>query len=411
MSGRNEDKFGYKKTRVGWIPEEWDAIPLGSAIRRSEYGLSVRPSEGGTTPLLRMGNIGEGRITYNNLAYVELPDNALAKYSVHKDDLLFNRTNSLEHVGKVGIVDNPRPAVFASYLVRFKLRTSVCFPPFANYFFDSAQSRNRLQSLATPGVCQYNINQSELQRQFILPLPPLPEQKKIAEILSTWDEAIEQTRALVDAKKKRKQALMQQLLTGTSRLPGFKGPWEKYHLGDLFEERKEFNVGHLPLLAITGRRGVVPALEIERKDSSSGDKSKHKYIVPDDIGYNTMRMWQGVSAVSDLEGIVSPAYTICIPKKEINVRFMGYLFKLPAMIHLFWRYSQGLVSDTLNLTFHNFAQIAVNVASLDEQGAIAAVLETADDEVAVLKEKLIALEKQKRGLMQKLVTGELRVKV
>ena len=111
-----------------------------------------------------------------------------------------------------------------------------------------------------------------------------------------------------------------------------------------------------------------------------------------------MRMWQGVSAVSDLKGIVSPAYTICIPKQTVNARFMGYFFKFPFVINLFGRYSQGLVADTLNLKYHNFAQIKIAIPELKEQRAIAAILQTADNEIYQLGEKLKALEKQKKGL-------------
>jgi type I restriction enzyme S subunit len=260
-------------------------------------------------------------------------------------------------------------------------------------------------------VGQHNINQSELQKQFIVPLPPLPEQNKIADILCIWDEAIEQSRKLINAKKRRKKALMQQLLTGRKRLPGFEEKWKELTLGDLFDERTECNNHHLPLLAITGSRGVILASEIERKDSSAVDKSRYKRIAPGDIGYNTMRMWQGVSAVSKLEGIVSPAYTICIPTDTVDVRFMGYLFKFMPIVNLFRRYSQGLVDDTLNLKFHNFVQIKVRIPILREQRRICEILSTADGEIKDLAEKLSALEKQKRGLMQKLLTGEVRVKL
>lgn len=124
-----------------------------------------------------------------------------------------------------------------------------------------------------------------------------------------------------------------------------------------------------------------------------------------------MRMWQGVSAVSTLEGIVSPAYTICIPKNKVDIDFMGYFFKFPRIINLFWRYSQGLVGDTLNLKYNNFSQIKVVIPAFEEQPRIAQVISTTDNEKNQLERKLNSLEKQKRGLMQKLLTGEIRVKV
>jgi type I restriction enzyme S subunit len=202
---------------------------------------------------------------------------------------------------------------------------------------------------------------------------------------------------------------MQKLLTGKRRLPGFGDKWRICRLGELFDERCEVDADHLPLLAITGTRGIIPASEIERKDSSSENKTRYKVIRSGDIGYNTMRMWQGVSAVSSLEGIVSPAYTICIPKASVNAMFMGYFFKYQPMVHLFWRHSQGMVDDTLSLKYHNFARISVLVPDKSEQCAIADVLATADREIASLEAKFTALKEQKKGLMQKLLTREIRV--
>ena len=123
----------------------------------------------------------------------------------------------------------------------------------------------------------------------------------------------------------------------------------------------------------------------------------------------TSELWQGVSAVSSLEGIVSPAYTICIPQNIVDIGFMGYFFKFPTVINLFWRYSQGLAGDTLNLKYNNFSKIKVIIPGIEEQRRIAQVFSAADNEINQLEKKLKALEKQKRGLMQKLLTGEVRV--
>jgi type I restriction enzyme S subunit len=282
---------------------------------------------------------------------------------------------------------------------------------FAYYFFKSKPILHRLKSYS------FGITGDRLRLYYkdfasiLVSLPPFPEQKKIAEILSSWEEAIEQTRNLIEAKRRRKKALMQQLLTGKRRLAGFNNKWKEFALGKLFNERVEPNNHHLPLLAITGNRGIIPAEEIDRRDSSSADKSRYKKIMPGDIGYNTMRMGQGVSAVSKLEGIVSPAYTVCIPKDDVDADFMGYLFKYPPIIHLFWRHSQGLVSDTLNLKFPHFAKVKVRIPSIVEQRSIVNVLSDSDREILIHEKKLSALEKQKRGLMQKLLTGEIRVKI
>ena len=225
------------------------------------------------------------------------------------------------------------------------------------------------------------ISKGEFE-DFPATLPPLPEQQKIADILGTWDEALEKLDALIAAKARRKQALMQQLLTGHRRLPGFSKPWVKSKLGELFLNRTENNRLDLPLLSITADQGVVSRDSLTKRDTSSEDKSKYLRIAPGDIGYNTMRMWQGVSALSSLEGIVSPAYTILTPTDRIDGKFAAHFFKLPHTISFFHRYSQGLVDDTLNLKFPAFAVIEVTVPTdVSEQRAIAAVLDTADAEL------------------------------
>lgn len=225
-------------------------------------------------------------------------------------------------------------------------------------------------------------------------------------MLSTWDTAINEIERLIAAKEDAKKGLMQQLLTGRNRLEEFNKQWREFHLGDLFVERTERGNDHLPLLSITRDEGVIPREDVDRKDTSSEDKSKYLRICPGDIGYNTMRMWQGVSALSPYEGIVSPAYTIVTPKEGVDGKFMAYLFKLPKVVHLFYRYSQGLTSDTWNLKFRHFREIKVTIPPIDEQKAIAAVLECCDTELSLLRKKLQAFRKQKRGLMQKLLTGE-----
>ncbi len=242
-------------------------------------------------------------------------------------------------------------------------------------------------------------------------VPSLPEQKAIASLLSVWDEAIEKTERLIKAKEKFKKHLMKKLLTGKLRNQCFSKKWKEFFLGELFKERKETRFNTLPLLSITKENGVIPREEVERIDTSNKDKSKYLRICPGDIGYNTMRMWQGVSALSELEGIVSPAYTICTPNSLVDGKFMSYLFKLPKTIHLFYRYSQGLTSDTWNLKFHNFAKIKVTIPEKSEQIAISEILQTYDHEIKLLRNKLELLKAQKRGLMQKLLTGKWRVRV
>ncbi len=413
MSKRNENRPGYKKTKVGWIPEEWKTACLCDIANVLFSNVDKKTNSNENDVLL----CNYTDVYYNehitseiNFMRATASDREIDKYRLQNGDVLITKdSETKDDIAVSAIVREEISNLLCGYhLAIIRPYINKLSGEYLNKIFDLHTIRHYFGILAN-GVTRFGLTLNSVNSSLI-PLPSLPEQKRIAVILTTWDEFIDQMRKLIDAKKRRKKAYMQQLLTGKKRLPGFNESWEEYRLGKLFDERREVNCNHLPLLAITGARGVIPATEIERKDSSSEDKSRYKRIALGDIGYNTMRMWQGVSAVPDLEGIVSPAYTICIPKENVDVRFMGYFFKFPPTVNLFRRFSQGLVNDTLNLKFHNFVQIKVKIPYRYEQQAISKVLCIVDDEIKKLEMKLAAIEKQKRGLMQKLLTGEVRVK-
>jgi len=389
----------------------WPVVPIGKVIISTQYGLSVSSDADGNIPIVGMKDIQGGRVLIDHAIRVALPDEESEDYRLKKGDILINRTNSPDLVGKTGLVLEDQNAVFASYLVRIKINESQAEPAFITYCMNSEAGQRQMRTLSTRAISQANINPSTFKKHFHIPLPPLDAQHEIATILCTWDTAIEKTTRLIVGKENQKKSIMQALLTAKRRSKGFRKSWSEFHLGELFSERSESASGHLPLLSITRGEGVIPRNDGDRKDTSSEDKSKYLRICPRDIGYNTMRMWQGVSALSSLEGIISPAYTVCTPKKGVDGQFMAYLFKLPHTINLFYRYSQGLTSDTWNLKFHHFKGIKVKIPELDEQRAIAKVLKACDEEIKLLKKQTEAYRKQKRGLMQKLLTGQWRIKV
>jgi type I restriction enzyme S subunit len=399
MADPNANRPGYKHTKVGWIPEEWSCTPLGELFtQRTTMGEPGLPVLSVTMDQGLVPRASLDRKMAPNIA----PENSLL---VEPGDIAYNMMRMWQ--GSVAVVQT-RGVVSPAYVV---CRPCKAVDPWLMlYQFKSQRGLYRLWAYS------YGITGDRLRLYFpdfglvSIPLPPLPEQQKIAEILSTWDDAIEQTRALIAAKQQQKKALMQQLLTGKRRLPGFEGEWTRRRLQNVLTERRETGGNDLELLAITGNRGIIPASEIDRKDSSNVDKNRYKVIRVGDLGYNTMRMWQGVNAISALEGIVSPAYTIATPDSCQHGPFLKHYFKFQPVVYQFYRYSQGLVSDTWNLKFHHFAEILLPFPELAEQRAIAAVLDTADRELKSLQDKLAALKEQKKGLMQKLLTGQVRVK-
>jgi type I restriction enzyme S subunit len=328
-----------------------------------------------------------------------------------ENDIIFVRSNgNRDLIGRSLYIKNLQERVTHSgFTIRLRFTHPNTFAPFFIHLLKSEFVRIELSHFGS-GTNISNLSQETL-RKVRVPLPPLPEQRKIAEILSTWDEAIALTEWVIASKQQLKKGLMQQLLSGKKRFPEFGGKeWHTFQLGDVFSERTETGYENFPLLSITDD-GITYRDDLARRDTSSDDKSKYLRICPGDIGYNTMRMWQGRSALSKFEGIVSPAYTILIPSDSISARFMAYFFKYPPIIHKFFRYSQGLVSDTLSLKYQIFSKIQVKIPDLSEQEKIADLLELCDNEISLFKQKSKALQQQKKGLMQKLLTGEVRVKI
>ena len=162
----------------------------------------------------------------------------------------------------------------------------------------------------------------------------------------------------------------------------FSYSWEQRKLGDCFEERQErSSIGELISVTING--GIKKFDELGRHDNSSEDKSHYKCVKSGDIAYNSMRMWQGASGYSPYSGILSPAYTVIIPRNSISSRFFAFVFKQQQMIHLFQVHSQGITSDTWNLKYPAFSEIETTLPKLAEQKKIASFFERIDSLVTL----------------------------
>jgi type I restriction enzyme S subunit len=402
-----------KHTPAGEIPVEWDCRKLRS-VAEIQTGLSMSAlrsvEEPVELPYLRVANVQDGHFDLSEVKTVRVSRADFDRYLLQPEDVLLTEGGDFDKLGRGHVWHGDiSPCLHQNHVFAVRVDRSKLLPLFLAAFTASPGGRRYFLSCAKQTTNLASINSTQL-KALPVPLPPLPEQRKIAEILSTWDRAVEQTEKLIAAKERLKKGLMQRLLTGQLRFPEFEAPpWRTCRLGSLFRERKEAGRDDLPLLSITSDRGLILRDDVDRKDTSNADKSRYKRIAPGDIGYNTMRMWQGVSVLSNLEGIISPAYTVCAPQAEIYGEFAKHLFKFPPMVHLFWRSSQGLVDDTLNLKYHAFSRIKVTIPTVEEQRRIAQVLSAADREILLLRERMSALQQQKKGLMQKLLTGTVRI--
>ena len=206
-----------KETEIGPVPESWDVVSIGSVATNTQYGLSVRGQTSGAYPILRMNCQEDGKVHYRNLQFVDLDNVTFGSFRLQPGDLLFNRTNSIELVGRMAMVEDARDAVFASYLVRVSLDDARCLPAYLNYFMNWPKTQDDIKRLASRAVGQANINASKL-RTVLFPLPTLDEQREIAAALDAIDRKIDlhrRKRAVLDDLFR---ALLHKLMTGEIRV-------------------------------------------------------------------------------------------------------------------------------------------------------------------------------------------------
>ena len=402
---RGEVPEKYKKGKLGIVPEEWKNIVFTTLFTSTndytdeldKYPLYSLTIEDGVTPKTER---------YERSHLVKKQDSYKI---VRPNDYAYNPMNL--RFGAVARHKGNIPVAVSGY---YDIFTTVYESdlPFMDSFLTCGPMITYYNRVSTGSLVEKQRVHFSQFLEFVLPLPSIKERAKIANILTTQDRVIELKEKRLAEKQRQKKYLMQQLLTGKKRVSGFGGEWKVDRLGKLFLERKETNCEGLEMLAITGTQGIIPRKELDLKDNSSEDKSKYLKVCVGDIGYNTMRMWQGVSAYSNYEGIVSPAYTILKPSSSINAKYFAYLFKMPEIIFLFYRYSQGLVDDTRNLKYENFKKIRVFYPpDVKEQTAIAKILSATDREIDLLRQDIEQEKKKKKALMQLLLTGIVRVKI
>lgn len=247
-------------------------------------------------------------------------------------------------------------------------------------------------------------------RQVRLPVPPLPEQRKIADILTTWDEALTQLDALIEVQERRKKALMQQLLTGRHRVSTHRVPIKHLRASEIFTNRSERNSGELPVLSVTQDQGIVLRSSLERRITHDEDNINTYKVVRAGDYVISLRSFQGGLEYSKVTGAVSPAYHVIRPIKAIDQSFYKHYFKSTDFISRLAIATIG-IRDGKQISFTDFGFIKLPYPAIEDQKRIAAILDTADQELTLLRTQRTALDQQKRGLMQRLLTGKLRTRI
>ncbi len=265
-------------------------------------------------------------------------------------------------------------------------------------FLESHDGRRQISAVtqigAQPGLIFRDIKAFKLQ------LPPLPEQRKIAEILRTWDEALEKLTALRAAKERQASAI---------RLRIFEAEYSSHNrlvrARDLFEPVSERSRPDLPLLAVMQDLGIVRREDLDRRVAMpDGSTSSYKVVRPGDFVIS-LRSFEGGLEYSTIKGLVSPAYTVLRPRDEIVGDYYRHFFKSSSFIGRLDRLIFG-IRDGKQIAFRDFGDMLIPAPPLADQNAQSQAMVILETELALELKRFKALTQQKRGLMQKLLTGE-----
>ena len=270
-------------------------------------------------------------------------------------------------------------------------------PKFVFYFLQNLRLDRFYAGSGVP-----TLNRNDVHKKSVL-IPALPEQKAIASLLEKWDTAIEKIEALIEAKEKRFKWLITRLIAQSCK------HWNHYKANELFKNISCKGYPDEELLSVTQDRGVIPRKMLEgRVMSPTSGTNSYKLVEPGNFAIS-LRSFQGGLEYSKYRGIISPAYTVLLPKKRINDDFYRHFFKTYIFVEKYLAMAVIGIRDGKQINFEAFKSIKLPLPSLSEQQRIAQILNTAQQEINLLKQLAEQYRTQKRGLMQKLLTGEWRV--
>ena len=410
-------KTTYKQTELGLIPEDWEVKKFNKFSKFYSGGTPLTSKSeyyGGEIPFIKSGEIYYDR-TEQFLTQEGL-NNSSAKL-VYRGDLLYALYGA--NSGEVAI-SQLEGAINQAILCIQQNKDEAETIYLYNYL--KLEKSNIINKFLQGG--QGNLS-ADIIKNLQIPLPPLPEQKKIADCLSTWDVAIEKQSALINALTQRKKALMQQLLTGKKRLPGFSGEWKEVKLGSICENfqngnafsAKDYKKTGIPIVTMGNiNLGGYFYFSESKSNFWIEDKSLERYeikkgdliIAMTDV--TPEKNLIGLTSIIDIDRIFylnQRVGHIILKPKLADTDFIFYLSQ-----NSYWR-NQCKAFATLgvqaNLGTNDIKNINIKLPSLSEQTAIAEILATADRELTLQKEKLAQLQTQKKGLMQVLLTGKKRL--
>lgn len=399
------------------VPDGWNHALLQDVCgEKIVYGI-VQAGEhvDAGIPYIKSSDVG-GAINAGALAKTALDIHRRYKRStVEPGDIIFSLR------GNTGATSIVPPDLPEANLTQGTARIAVngkAFGPFLRYQLGSHSVRANIYAVSK-GSTFTEISLADLRKIRVL-LPPLPEQKKIAEILSTWDRAIETVEALLATARTQKRALMQTLLTGKRRFPEFEGQeWREVRFEEVFDRvRRKNSVGNENVLTISGQDGLVSQQEYFNKRVAAADLSGYTLLVGGDFAYNkSYSAGYPMGAIKMLpdgkSGVVSSLYLcFALAKPDAHCReFFRHFFEAGCFNHEIYKIAQEGARNhgLLNVSVTDFFRAKIRIPDREEQCRIADAINLAEREEARDLAVLEKLRTEKKALMQQLLTGKRRV--
>jgi type I restriction enzyme S subunit len=411
---------GLKQTKLGLLPKEWELSTL------QDYSENITKGSTPTTYgfawvesgilFLRSECVSEVGLFLDPAMKISSEANdSLKRSQIKAGDLLMTITGNVGRVIKL-------PNEFSGgninqHIARIRINGQNVIVDFVYQYLSQKKIRDKYLTITT-GQAYPQISLKQV-RDTQIPLPPLPEQRKIAEILSTWDKAIETLQKLIEQKEKLKKGLMQQLLTGNKRLPGFEGEWEEVSLGQVTDRVTTRNsVGCDNVVTISAKRGFVRQEDFFNKRVASKNTENYYLLKNGEFAYNksySKGYPMGVIKRQDRYelAVVTTLYQ-CFKLKEslLDSNYAVHFFNSGILNKGLTRITQegARAHGLLNISVSDFYDLSFALPTKLEQIAIGKILSIAEQELDSLKEKKRLIVSQKKGLMQQLLTGKTRVK-
>ena len=408
---------GYKATALGIIPQEWEVRPLNY--------LGAICSGG--TPDTEVAEYWNGDIAWCTPSDITKLDTKYIESTEVKITAKGLKESSATLLPPRSIVVCTRATIGSAAICNTEIATNQGFkniipnekanPEWLYYII--IYSKPRLVRIGC-GSTFLEVSKKDFSR-FKIVVPPLAEQRKIAEVLGVWDEAIEKQARLIKKLALRKRGLMQRLLSAKLRLPGFSEPWQKVKLGEICERVTRKNIeDNQNVMTISAQRGFVAQTDFFNKSVASETLESYYLVFKDEFCYNKSYSngypMGAIKRLSEADKAVVTSLYICFnvkPETNTNIDYLSYYFDNGGLNRGLTKIANegGRAHGLLNVTPKDFFGLSFEIPSLKEQTAIAEVLIAADREIELAKEKLERLRRQKRGLMQQLLSGKKRVKI